>query len=187
VERRVSIPRELLQEINAEYQAEGRVHVLESRYGRPFSRQYITREIARAGKQELGRRTGVHMLRHSWATDLSKRTRRTKLKRFPDQECGEGRGNPHQKASPGLNAQHQDRENHLNSRLFSPGPLFVTLPIFCGSGGGSAPSVALCSSRLRANRHLLDSRPSKGVAANSSSVTRSTRHGRFLSRVTLPV
>ena len=78
VERHVRVPRALLEEIDAEYQAEGRVYLFESRYGQPFTRQYITREIARAGKRVLGRRVSAHVLRHSRATDLYQHTKRIK-------------------------------------------------------------------------------------------------------------
>ncbi len=78
VERTVRIPRALLEEIDAEYGKPGRIHLFESRYGQPFTRQYITREIARAGRRELGRRIGAHVLRHSRATDLYQSTRRIK-------------------------------------------------------------------------------------------------------------
>lgn len=52
--------------------------MFESRHSKPFSRQYVTREIARAARWELGKRVGAHVLRHSRATDLYQRTRRIK-------------------------------------------------------------------------------------------------------------
>ncbi len=77
-DRYVRIPKALLKDIEAEYAGPDRVYLFESRYGQPFTRQYVTREIARAGKRELGRRVGAHVLRHSRATDLYERTRRIK-------------------------------------------------------------------------------------------------------------
>ena len=77
-DRYVRIPNALLKEIEAEYAGPERVYLFESRHGQPFTRQYVTREIARAGKRELGRRVGAHVLRHSRATDLYERTRRIK-------------------------------------------------------------------------------------------------------------
>jgi integrase/recombinase XerD len=77
-DRYVRIPRGLLEDIEAEYAGAGRIFLFESRHGQPFTRQYVTREIARAGKRELGRRIGAHVLRHSRATDLYERTRRIK-------------------------------------------------------------------------------------------------------------
>lgn len=77
-ERRVRIPGSLLEDIDREYAVHGRVYLFESLHGQPFTRQYVTREIARAGKRELGRRIGAHVLRHSRATDLYERTRRIK-------------------------------------------------------------------------------------------------------------
>ncbi len=51
---------------------------LENHCGRPFSRQYVTREIARAAKRVLGRHITAQDLRHSRATDLFQKTRRLK-------------------------------------------------------------------------------------------------------------
>jgi len=76
--RQVRIPIALLDEIDAEYQGENRVHLFESKHGLPFSRQYITREISRAARRVLGRNVGAHQLRHSRATDLYQSTRRLK-------------------------------------------------------------------------------------------------------------
>ena len=78
VERWVRIPVELLAEIDAEYGAPGRVYLFESRHGQPFSRQYVSRVLARASKRVLGRRVTAHVLRHSRATDLYQHTRRIK-------------------------------------------------------------------------------------------------------------
>jgi integrase len=78
VERLVRIPAGLLSAIDAVYGAPGRVYLFESRHGQAFSRQYITRELARASKRVLGRRIGAHVLRHSRATDLYQHTRRIK-------------------------------------------------------------------------------------------------------------
>jgi integrase len=77
-DRYVRIPRALLEDIEAEYAGPDRVYLFESRYGQPFRRQYVTREIARAGNRELGRRIKAHVLRHSRPTDLYERTRRIK-------------------------------------------------------------------------------------------------------------
>lgn len=78
IERNVRIPKGLLEDIEAEYAGPDRVYLFESRYGQPFSRQYITREIGRAGRRVLDRQIGAHVLRHSRATDLYERTRRIK-------------------------------------------------------------------------------------------------------------
>jgi len=78
VERQVRIPARLLAEIGAEYEAPGRVFLFESRQGQPFSRQYVSRELAQASKRVLGRRVTAHVLRHSRATDLYQHTRRIK-------------------------------------------------------------------------------------------------------------
>jgi len=77
-ERYARIPRALLEEIDGVYAAPGQVYLFESKHGQPFSRQYITREIARASRRVLGRRIGAHVLRHSRATDLYENTRRIK-------------------------------------------------------------------------------------------------------------
>jgi site-specific recombinase XerD len=58
--------------------ARGRVYLIESRHGQPFSRQHISRQLARASKRALGRRVEAHVLRHSRATGLYQHTRRIK-------------------------------------------------------------------------------------------------------------
>ena len=77
-ERWVRIPASLLQEIEGEYGAKGREYLFESHFKGPFSRQYVTREIARAARRVLKRRITAHDLRHSRATDLFQKTRRLK-------------------------------------------------------------------------------------------------------------
>ena len=77
-ERWVRIPVSLFEEIEGEYGKKGRVYLFESHYGGPFSRQYVTREIARAARRVLNRRITAHNLRHSRATDLFQKTRRLK-------------------------------------------------------------------------------------------------------------
>ena len=77
-ERWVRIPVSLLEEIEGEYGKKGRAYLFESHYGSPFSRQYVTREIARAARRVLNRRITAHNLRHSRATDLFQKTRRLK-------------------------------------------------------------------------------------------------------------
>jgi integrase len=77
-ERWVRIPVSLLEEIEGEYGKKGRAYLFESHYGGPFSRQYVTREIARAARRVLKRRITAHNLRHSRATDLFQKTRRLK-------------------------------------------------------------------------------------------------------------
>jgi len=53
-------------------------YLFSTRTGAPFHREYISREIARAGKRVLGRSIGAHQLRHSRATDLLASTHRIK-------------------------------------------------------------------------------------------------------------
>jgi integrase len=77
-ERWVRIPASLLQEIEGEYGGTEREFLFESHFGGPFSRQYVTREIARAARRVLKRRITAHDLRHSRATDLFQKTRRLK-------------------------------------------------------------------------------------------------------------
>src|SRR5208282_2719818 len=77
-ERLVRAPGGLLEEIEAEYGGKAREYLFESHQGGPFSRQYVTAEIARGAKRVLGRRTTAHDLRHSRATDLFQKTRRLK-------------------------------------------------------------------------------------------------------------
>jgi integrase len=77
-ERWVKIPATLLEEINGEYAREGRAYLFETQDGGAFSRQYVTREIARAAKRVLRRRITAHDLRHSRATDLFQKTKRLK-------------------------------------------------------------------------------------------------------------
>ncbi len=77
-ERWVRIPASLLEEIEAEYGGNKREYLFESHHGGPFSRQYVTREIARAARRVLRRRITAHDLRHSRATDLFQKTRRLK-------------------------------------------------------------------------------------------------------------
>jgi integrase len=77
-ERWTRIPVSLLEEIEEEYGVKGREYLFESHHGRPFSRQYVTREIARAARRVLGRRITAHDLGHSRATDLFQKTRRLK-------------------------------------------------------------------------------------------------------------
>ena len=69
-ERTVRIPLDLLCEINAEFKSMRRVFLFESRPGRAYCRNHITRKISAAALQEIGRRIGSHDLRHSRATDL---------------------------------------------------------------------------------------------------------------------
>lgn len=47
-DRYVRIPRALLEDIEAQYAGPGRVYLFEIRHGQPFTRQYISRELARA-------------------------------------------------------------------------------------------------------------------------------------------
>jgi integrase/recombinase XerD len=77
-DRYVRIPLTLLENIEEEYTGSERVYLFENHHGQPFIRQYVTWQIARAGKRGLGRRIGAHVLRHSRATDLYERTRRIK-------------------------------------------------------------------------------------------------------------
>lgn len=77
-ERLVRAPGGLLEEIEAEYGGKSREYLFESHQGGPFSRQYVTREIARAAGRVLKRRITAHDLRHSRATDLFQKTRRLK-------------------------------------------------------------------------------------------------------------
>jgi integrase len=74
----VRLPLALLQDIDAEFAAPGRVYLFESRCGRPFTWQYVAREIGRAARRVLGKRIGAHVLRHSRATDLYQSTKRIK-------------------------------------------------------------------------------------------------------------
>ncbi len=77
-ERWVRIPLSLREEIEREYGGGKREYLFESHHGEPFSRQYVTREIARAARRVLKRRITAHDLRHSRATDLFQKTRRLK-------------------------------------------------------------------------------------------------------------
>jgi len=71
-ERVVLVPYALVQEARELYA--GEEYLLEARTGGAFSRQYISREIARAGKRVLGRNVTAHQLRHSRASDLVRET-----------------------------------------------------------------------------------------------------------------
>lgn len=69
-ERFVYIPLDLLAEINEEFRSPRRVYLLESSYGKPYCRQYISWAISKAAKVAIGRPVSAHDLRHSRATDL---------------------------------------------------------------------------------------------------------------------
>ena len=68
----------LLEETEREYGKMGRAYLFENRCGGSFTRQYVTREIARAGRRVLKRRITAHNLRHARAMDLFQKTRRLK-------------------------------------------------------------------------------------------------------------
>lgn len=77
-ERCVRIPKAMFEEIEAAFGGEGREYLFETLEGGPFSRQYVTREIARAARRVLKRRITAHDLRHSRATDLFQKTKHLK-------------------------------------------------------------------------------------------------------------
>jgi integrase len=68
----------MFEEIEAAFGGEGREYLFETLEGGPFSRQYVTREIARAARRVLKRRITAHDLRHSRATDLFQKTKHLK-------------------------------------------------------------------------------------------------------------
>jgi integrase len=75
-ERSSRIPEELYKRILEEF-PKG-TFLFESYKGQHFTREYISREIARAAKRVLGRAVSAHVLRHSRATDLLASTHRIK-------------------------------------------------------------------------------------------------------------
>jgi len=75
-ERTARIPKALYQRIVAEFPTG--VYLFETRTGGPFSRSYVSRELARAAVRVLGRAVSAHVLRHSRATDLLATTGRIK-------------------------------------------------------------------------------------------------------------
>ncbi|MGO8818836.1 MAG: tyrosine-type recombinase/integrase [Terriglobia bacterium] len=75
-ERAARIPEELYKRILEEFS--GGIYLFESYKGQHFTREYISREIARAAKRVLGRAVTAHVLRHSRATDLLASTHRIK-------------------------------------------------------------------------------------------------------------
>ena len=75
-ERQGTITPDLYRRIMATFP--GGEYLFETGRGHPFSREYVTREIARAARRALGRSVTAHVLRHSRATDLLARTHRVK-------------------------------------------------------------------------------------------------------------
>lgn len=77
-ERTVTIPLDLLVEINAEFHSLRRVFLFEGRPGKAYCRSHISRAIGECAKAEIGRQIGAHVLRHSRATDLFAKSRNLK-------------------------------------------------------------------------------------------------------------
>lgn len=75
-ERAARIPLAMYRRILAEFPAGEFLFVTGP--GHAFKREYISRELARAGRRVLGRSFGAHVLRHSRATDLLATTHRIK-------------------------------------------------------------------------------------------------------------
>ena len=75
-ERQATITLELYMRILQEF-PEGE-YLFTTREGNPFARSYVTREINRASRRVLGRKSGAHVLRHSRATDLIESTGKVK-------------------------------------------------------------------------------------------------------------
>ncbi len=75
-ERTARIPAELYKRILQVF-PKG-TYLFESSHKKHFRREYISREIARAARRELGRSVSAHVLRHSRATDLLASTKRIK-------------------------------------------------------------------------------------------------------------
>jgi integrase len=75
-ERAARIPEELYRRILEEFPRG--TYLFESYKAQHFTREYISREIARAAKRVLGRAVSAHVLQHSRATDLLASTHRIK-------------------------------------------------------------------------------------------------------------
>jgi integrase len=74
--RQVTITAALYRRILAEF-PQG-TYLFTTAKGNPFARTYVTREIDRVARRELGRSVTAHVLRHSRAKDLIERTGKAK-------------------------------------------------------------------------------------------------------------
>jgi integrase len=72
-ERALKCSKTLVNDIFTEFGTAGEL-IFTTGAGHPFTRQYVTREIARAGRRVLGRVISAHDLRHSRATHLYARS-----------------------------------------------------------------------------------------------------------------
>jgi integrase/recombinase XerD len=71
-ERFVRIRAALFEEIRATFA--GTTYLFETSSGRPYTRKYVSGEIAKAGRRALGRKISAHTMRHSFATLTIRRT-----------------------------------------------------------------------------------------------------------------
>lgn len=71
-ERYVWIPLVLCRRILATFG--GTVYLFETSAGKPYSRSYVSNQIAKLGRAILGRRISAHTFRHSFATRKIKET-----------------------------------------------------------------------------------------------------------------
>lgn len=73
-ERYVAITHELYREIRAEFA--GEKYLFETGGGKPYSRSYVSNQIAKVTENAIQKRLSAHKLRHSYATREIKRTGR---------------------------------------------------------------------------------------------------------------
>lgn len=71
-EREIRIPEGLYDEIRAVFG--GSTWLFETSRGKPYTRGYVSGEIAKIGKRHLGRKISAHTFRHSFATKMIQRT-----------------------------------------------------------------------------------------------------------------
>lgn len=75
-ERQIKVRRELIDRVRACFQ--GKRLLFESRGGKPYTRQHVSRAVRVAGELVLERRISAHTLRHTFATLQIRRTRKVK-------------------------------------------------------------------------------------------------------------
>jgi integrase len=69
-ERTVRVPAELVNRIRAVFK--GEVYLFETKNGKPLAREYAYQRMRKHGQQILGKRVYLHMLRHTFASNMVK-------------------------------------------------------------------------------------------------------------------
>ena len=71
-EREVMVSKELIDRVHGKF--EGQTYFFEYGDGKPYNRCYVSDQIQKAGRVILGRAISAHTLRHSFATNILKKT-----------------------------------------------------------------------------------------------------------------